>query len=91
MTELLRARNEINRIDAELARLFCERMQAVEKVALYKKENGMAIFDEAREQEVLARCGKLCAQEEYKPYFLSFMEEIMALSRQYQQKRISGN
>ena len=38
MTKLEEARLAINRIDAEMAKLFCERMEAVGKVAEYKKE-----------------------------------------------------
>ena len=49
------AREEINRIDGEMARLFTERMRAAEKVAKYKKEVGMPIFDPVREEEVIRR------------------------------------
>ena len=45
MTKLDQARNEINRIDREMARLFCARMDAAREVAAYKKETGMPIFD----------------------------------------------
>ena len=76
MTKLEEARLAINRIDAEMAKLFCERMEAVGKVAEYKKENGMQIFDETREKEVLARNVQLCEQEVLKPYYLKFMAKI---------------
>lgn len=39
MTELEKAREEINRIDKQLARLFEERMAAVKTVAEYKRQN----------------------------------------------------
>ena len=83
MTKLEEARLAINRIDAEMAKLFCERMEAVGKVAEYKKENGMQIFDETREKEVLARNVQLCEQEVLKPYYLKFTPAIpsIALSR----------
>ena len=54
-TLLTEAREEINRIDTEMARLFRERMIASGKVAQYKKETGMPIFDPVREEEVLRR------------------------------------
>ena len=88
MTKLEEARAEINRIDAEMAKLFCERMEAVGKVAAYKKETGMPIFDESREKEVLARNVQLCEQEELKAYYLKFMEETMAVSKEYQKHLI---
>ena len=90
MTKLEEARLAINRIDAEMTKLFCERMEAVGKVAEYKKENGMQIFDETREKEVLARNVQLCEQEVLKPYYLKFMEETMAVSKQYQKRLLTG-
>ena len=42
---LLQAREEIGSIDAEMAALFCRRMQAVGRVAAYKKDTGMPVFD----------------------------------------------
>ena len=49
---LLQAREEIGSIDAEMAALFCCRMQAVGRVAAYKKDTGMPVFDGARERGV---------------------------------------
>ena len=45
MTELDAARRTIDEVDAEMARLFCERMRAVEAVAAYKKERGLPVLD----------------------------------------------
>lgn len=45
-------RKEIDRINNELAELVAERMEVVEKVGEYKKENNMDIKDEGREQAV---------------------------------------
>ena len=42
--ELKKYRDEIDGIDKELTELFCRRMEAAEKVALYKKETGMSIM-----------------------------------------------
>ncbi len=53
MTELEKAREEINRIDKQLARLFEERMAAVKTVAEYKKQNGVRVTDLSREAEVI--------------------------------------
>ena len=43
-------RKEIDRIDDELVKLFVERMNVCRDVALYKKENGAAVYDAARER-----------------------------------------
>jgi chorismate mutase len=45
-------RKEIDRINHELAELVAERMEVVEKVGEYKKENNMDIKDEGREEVV---------------------------------------
>ena len=39
MTELEQARRTIEEVDAQMAELFCRRMQAAEAVAHYKAEN----------------------------------------------------
>ena len=46
-------RNRIDHIDRKLVELIEERMEIVKEVALYKKENGMKIFDRKREEEVV--------------------------------------
>ena len=57
--DLLKVRKEINEIDKEMADLFVRRMKAVEEVAEYKKERGLAILDEARENEVIRQNASL--------------------------------
>ena len=42
---LKEARETINRVDSEMARLFEERMDAVRKVAEYKAERGLPVLD----------------------------------------------
>ena len=53
--ELNDIRAEIDAIDAELAKLFVRRMKAVDEVAAAKRGTGKAVFDSAREREVLAK------------------------------------
>ena len=43
---LKKAREKINLIDQEMARLFEERMKAAESVAEYKKEHGITVMDD---------------------------------------------
>ena len=77
MTELEKAREEINRIDKQLARLFEERMAAVKTVAEYKKQNGVRVTDLSREAEVIKRNSSLIENEALKPYFVSFLQSNM--------------
>ncbi len=48
---LKQARETINRVDAEMAALFAERMQAASAIADYKKAHGLPILDAEREKQ----------------------------------------
>jgi len=54
MTEIEKARAEIDRIDGEMARLFAERMDAVRAIAGEKRAQGLPVRDPVREEEMLA-------------------------------------
>ncbi len=84
MNKLERARLEINRIDKEMARLFQERMKAVEGVIEYKLENNMEILDSNREKEVIEKNLLLIEEKKYEKYYLDFIKNMMRISKEYQ-------
>lgn len=90
MSELDAARAEITRIDEEMARLFEARMHAVEKVAEYKRENGLPIRDPAREEALLARCRALIQDPEVESRYVPFLRHVMDLSCRHQEALIHG-
>ena len=90
MTELEKARKIINEVDSEMAKLFEKRMDAVAKVAEYKKETGMQVTDTAREAEVMRRNSDLIENYEYKSYFVNFMRGGMEISKNYQRRLLEG-
>ena len=53
--DLLELRKEIDQIDDELVRLFCQRMEISAKVADYKKEQHLPIYHPGREREILQK------------------------------------
>ena len=55
MDQLQQARAQIDEIDAKMAALFEQRMQAVGQVAQYKARTGKQVFDPAREALVLEK------------------------------------
>lgn len=55
MPDLNELRTGINNIDKQIEQLFKERMELCVKVAEYKKENGLEIFQSGRENEILQR------------------------------------
>jgi chorismate mutase/prephenate dehydratase len=76
-------RAEINKIDEELVRLFCERMFVCAGVAKYKAQHGLDVYDAEREQAVLE--GVLSkADDELSPYVRELYLRIFELSREYQ-------
>ncbi len=84
------ARSRINEIDAKMAELFLERIEAVEDVAEYKKERGLAIFDANREKEVLARNLERIEDVQKQSYYVEFQKNVMNVFKQYQRKLVEG-
>ena len=89
-TPLDKARREINEIDAEMAKLFVRRMHAAEAIADYKKERGLAIYDAAREEEIIKRNSQMVEDEVLREYYINFLQSNMAVSRAYQSRLIEG-
>lgn len=82
-------RKKINAIDEELVALFEERMQLVLEIAEYKRKHGMQVLDANREKEVIARAVAALQNRDLEMYLRFFMEDLMALSRQYQIAQLS--
>ena len=57
--KLEEARQIINKVDAQMAELFVERMKAAEMVSEYKKEFGLPILDKDRENAVVEKNASL--------------------------------
>ena len=83
ITEL---RDEIDKIDNELVKLFRARMEISAKVADYKRERNLPIFVPAREREILQEVAEK-AGPEMAGYTRSLYSTIFELSRSYQAKR----
>jgi len=90
MNRLTEARQIIDRVDGEMAKLFAERMKAVATVAQVKKEHGLPIFDPAREAEVIRRNAARMENEDLRPYYIRFLQSNMEISRSYQSRLLDG-
>ena len=84
MDQLQQARAQIDEIDAKMAALFEQRMQAVGQVAQYKARTGKQVFDPAREALVLEKNTARVQNPELQPYYREFLEKALAVSRAYQ-------
>ena len=90
METLEQARAEIDRIDAELARLFEARMDAAAQIAAWKQARGLPVRDLSREREVLARNTARIGDAALRPRFAALMETMMAQSRAYQEELLQN-
>ena len=84
MQDIKESRKIINEVDEQMARLFEQRMQACEQIALYKKENGLSVRDSEREEQVVANNAKLIQNPALVPYYKDFIRSTMDVSCHYQ-------
>ena len=85
--ELKEYRQRLDKIDSELIRLFCERMDTVREIGKYKREHGMPIHAPGREKEILDRVRE-ASGDELAPYAQTLFETLMYVSREYQKTLI---
>ena len=86
---LEKQRAEIDAIDREIVALFERRMQVVVDVARIKKENGIAILDASREEEVIAKVQSYLKDATLKEELAEAYETLMKVSKDYQKKRMN--
>ena len=87
ITEL---RGQIDEIDDQLVKLFCQRMDIAAQIAAYKKENGLPIYVPAREREKLMDVAKK-AGPEMDNYTRVLYSMLFELSRSYQSKNTASS
>ena len=79
-------RNEIDKIDDQLVKLFVERMSISARIADYKKENNLPIYVPSREREKMQNVAQK-AGNEMDNFTRVLYSMIFELSRSYQSKR----
>lgn len=90
MDKLIKARNEINSVDKEMAKLFEKRMKAVKSVCEFKMQNGVPVEDSGRENIVIENNEKYIENDEIRNYYVNFIKSTMAISKKYQHKLMEG-
>ena len=88
MNKLENARNDINIIDEQLAKLFVKRIKAVQCVIEYKIENNMPILDEAREMTVIKNNIEKLDNKHLEKYYEQFIINLMDICKQYQKDQL---
>ena len=84
------ARKIINEVDSQMAALFIKRMRAAEMVYEHKKEFGLPILDQNREDAVIAKNSALIEDELLKGYYIDYLKHLMSVSRAYQYRMQNG-
>ncbi len=91
MNQLDKARININAIDEQMAKLFEQRMEAVEEVVAYKIQTGKEVLDRSREQMIKDKNVQYIQNEKYKESYMDFFTHTLQVSRDYQKRLISKN
>jgi len=90
MDQLKDYRDLIDTIDEEILNAFLKRLKIVQKIAEVKKENGLPIFDEKREREVIRKRMNLVPSNENYELVEKLFNTIMDLSKTYQWEAIES-
>lgn len=79
-------REEIDIIDKNMQNLFIERMQIVKKIAEYKLENQLPVFDLDREKEIIKKNIDEVSNYDFLDLYEDFFKKILELSKKYQER-----
>lgn len=84
VVDLSESRAKIDKIDAEIVRLFQERMDVATDVAAYKRSTGKKVFDPQREDEKINALRGMVEDEFNKTAVEDLFRQIMSISRKHQ-------
>lgn len=86
MTDLTELRNQIDAIDNQLRSLFVERLQLVKRIAAYKMEHDLPVYDASREAQIIERSLEAIEDEAIKDKYREVLETIMKTSKDLQKE-----
>lgn len=84
MSEIEILRAKIDQIDAELLRLYEERMEVARRIGAYKAQNGLSVTDEKRERELLKSKMDMLKDQSLSTGARRLFELLMSQSRNIQ-------
>lgn len=84
VVDLAESRKKIDEIDAQIVKLFSERMDVATDVAAYKRSTGKKVFDPEREEQKLTALRGLVDGEFNKTGIEDLFRQIMSISRKHQ-------
>ena len=83
-------REEIDKIDEELVRLFNKRMSVIKEVAEYKKASKTPLYDGERERQLIARAAER-SNEDTELYTRVLFSTLTNVSRAYQSRVLNSD
>lgn len=89
IVDLTVSRARIDEIDAQIIKLFEQRMRVAADVAAYKRSCGKAVLDKKREAEKIAKASEM-ASDEFKQFIPPLFRMVMEMSRAYQHSLLDG-
>ncbi len=89
--DLSKLREELDRIDGQIVKLYEERMEYCSQVADYKIETGRNVLDKAREEEKLRKVRALVHNECNAHGVQELFEQIMSMSRKLQYSKLAAH
>lgn len=87
--ELSELREQIDKVDREIAALYEERMEISRRVAEYKIANGRKVFDKVREKQKIEQVKGLVHNEFNRYGIQELFEHLMAMSRKLQYRLLT--
>lgn len=84
--DLASLRKEIDQTDTQLAMLLKTRFEAVAQIARIKEEQGLAIFDENREKEILSKISAAFKDSTVETEILEVFSALLIASKKAQAK-----
>lgn len=89
MDDLQKIRKDIDKVDKELLELFEYRIVLSHKVADYKRDNNLPVYDPVREEEKLNHLRSIVKNQKNGDGITNLFSQIMAISRQVQYNELA--
>lgn len=88
--DIKEAREQIHRIDTEMAELFVRRMDTVREIAAYKQKHGLPVEDRKQEARVIEAHSSRVSDETMRSFYIQFLQNTMDVSKRWQHRLMNG-
>ena len=89
-SDMKKLREQIDKIDTQILKLYEERMDVVRQIGHYKIENHLPVYEAAREDEKLDKVFADVSNKEYADGAAQLFITLMQASRELQEDMLTG-